>query len=276
MPNVKIFLAIAILVVAALLIGWIASRRGQGLLKLRWLRARLAPGERLGLYFTLGLGASILLLGLFIGIAEDVVSNDPIVQTDQAIAQALHARATPLLTSLFVLITDLGEPVTMGLLALLLAVLYARRKLWLHLTMLAVALGGGELLNQTLKFSFARPRPYFDHPLLVARGYSFPSGHAMGSVVFYGMLGYFALLPRRSWRIRTLITAAVTLLILLIGFSRMYLGVHYFSDVVGGYAAAGVWLSTCITGMSAIRRGEVGGSWVRRLRGWGARDIAPG
>ncbi len=91
----------------------------------------------------------------------------------------------------------------------------------------------------------------------------------MGSLIAYGMLAYFAILVVRTWRARSALLCGTVLLVLLIGLSRMYLGVHYFSDVVAGYAAGGVWLSTCIIGMEMVRRGEVSEEWQQRLAGLG-------
>ena len=110
----------------------------------------------------------------------------------------------------------------------------------------AAALIGTALLNTTLKAVIQRLRPQLPEPWITETGWSFPSGHAMGSLVAYGFLAYLltqmspAEFPRR--------TAVMVLatLVLLIGFSRIYLGVHYLSDVIGGYAAATVWLTFCI------------------------------
>ncbi len=117
-------------------------------------------------------------------------------------------------------------------------------------------MAGSAVLNQLLKGLFERPRPQFEHPLLVETSYSFPSGHAMESFVVYGMLTYFAVLALRSWEQRVGVVLGAALLVVLIGFSRMYLGVHYLSDVLAGYAAGGVWLSTLVTGAETIRRGK--------------------
>jgi membrane-associated phospholipid phosphatase len=114
---------------------------------------------------------------------------------------------------------------------------------------------GSALLNWLLKGLFQRPRPHFAHPLVVETSYSFPSGHAMESFVVYGMLAYLAVLWLRSWEARMAAVCGAALVVVLIGFSRMYLGVHYFSDVVAGYAAGGVWLSALMTGAETIRRG---------------------
>ena len=78
----------------------------------------------------------------------------------------------------------------------------------------------------------------------------------MESLVLYGMLAYFAVLKLESWRARTAVVFGTALLVLLIGLSRMYLGVHYLSDVLAGYAAGGVWLSALVTGAETVRRGK--------------------
>ena len=224
--------------------------------QLSWLLRRLTPGEYLGLHLTLGLLAAIGCLWLFGSLAEDLLNNDPLVRFDEVVAITLHNLATPALTTFFVVITALGSLETIALLGLLVAINFGLRRRWLYARTWLAALAGGEVLNQLLKALFARPRPYFVDPLLPASGYSFPSGHAMESLVVYGMLAYFAVLALASWRARTAVVFGAALLVVLIGFSRMYLGVHYFSDVVAGFAAGGVWLSTCITAMESVRRGR--------------------
>ena len=236
--------------------------------QLTWLQARLTPDEYLGLYITCGLAASLACVWLFGSVAEDLLTHDPSVQFDIGFANLLHSWATPLATAVFVVITEFGGPIVVTL-AIGLTLLYVWRRHWLHLGAWLVALAGGEVLNVLLKQLFHRPRPVFADPLyriLVQNDYSFPSGHAMGSLIAYGMLAYFALLLVRTWRARSAIVCSTALLVLLIGFSRLYLGVHYFSDVVAGYAAGGVWLSTCITGTELVRRGELSERWQQRLQ----------
>jgi undecaprenyl-diphosphatase len=109
-------------------------------------------------------------------------------------------------------------------------------------------------MDQVLKRVFHRPRPAWDLPILIARGWSFPSGHAMGSLVAYGMLVYLIVRTMGHARRRLALAGCALVLVLLIGLSRMYLGVHYFSDVVAGYAAGTVWLTACITGLEVVRR----------------------
>jgi membrane protein DedA with SNARE-associated domain len=222
--------------------------------QLSWLLRRLMPGEYLGLHLTLGLATAAGCMWLLGELVEDVFTDDPLVRFDQAIATILHNLATPTLTALFLIITALGSVEIIGLVGVIVAVILGVRRRWLSLGTWLAALAGGAVLNQLLKALFARPRPYFEYPLALETSYSFPSGHATMSLVLYGMLAYFAVLNLRTWRARTAVVFGITLLVLLIGFSRMYLGVHYFSDVVAGFASAGVWLSAVITGAETLRR----------------------
>ena len=224
--------------------------------QLRWLERRLSPGRYLGLHLTVGLLGAAGCLWLFGGIAEDVVTGDPLVRFDRAVATTLHSMSTPPLTTFFLIVTAFGSLESIALLGLVVAAVLAWQRRWLMLGTWLAAVVGAVVLDQVLKQVFVRPRPYFEHPLLRETSYSFPSGHAMESFVVYGMLAYFTVLALESWRARTAVVFGAALLVLLIGFSRMYLGVHYFSDVVAGYAAGGVWLSALITGAETVRRSK--------------------
>ncbi len=245
----------------------VARGRARYAPQLQWLRQRLTPGQYLGLHLTLGLLAAMVFLWLLGGVTEDVVAHDPLTRFDQTLAATLHGWATPTATTIAVIISAFGEPVVV-VIAVVVAVLYAWRRQWLHVGTWLVALAGAEALNQIIKYIVARPRPVFAHPLIPESGYSFPSGHVLVSIVAYGLLAYFAVLILRTWKTRTAVICAAAGLVALISFSRLYLGVHYFSDVAGGVAAGGVWLSTCITGMELVRRGEISSRWTRRLLQW--------
>jgi membrane-associated phospholipid phosphatase len=249
-------------------LGYWVGREGGRPFVLRWGRyVRITP-ERLSRaevffarhggkpYSWPALAAATGCLWLFGGLAEDGLTNDPIVHYDRAIAAYLHSLANPSLTTFFLVVTALGSIEILALVGVVVAVILARRRQWLYFWTWAAAVGGSALLNHLIKDLFARPRPSFEHPLLLETSYSFPSGHAMESFVVYGMLAYFAVLTLRSWRARTAVVTGVALLVILIGFSRMYVGVHYFSAVVAGYAAGGVWLSALITGAETIRRSK--------------------
>ena len=193
-------------------------------------------------------------LWFFVDLAEDVVTEDPLVRFDQAVVTLLRYLATPTLTTFFLIVTTAASAEMLTVVGVLVTMSYALRRRGLHVATWLAALAGGAVLNELLKVLFSRPRPSFVDPVLPVSGYSFPSGHAMLSLVVYGVLAYFVVLDLRTWRTRIAVVFGTTLLVLLVGFSRMYLGVHYFSDVVAGYAAGGVWLSALITGMETVRR----------------------
>jgi membrane-associated phospholipid phosphatase len=222
--------------------------------QLRWLLRRLTPGQYLGLHFTVGLLVAGAFLWFFVDVAEDVVTEDPLVRFDQAVVILLRYLATPTLTPFFLIVTAAASAELLTVVGVLVTVSYALLRRWLHVVTWLAALAGGAVLNQLLKALFSRSRPSFVDPSLPVSGYSFPSGHAMLSLVVYGVLAYFVVLDLRTWRARIAVVFGTTLLVLLVGFSRMYLGAHYFSDVVAGYAAGGVWLSALITGMETVRR----------------------
>ena len=224
-----------------------------------FVAARFARGEYLGVHLTIGFVISLAGLWLFGGITEDVIHHDPLTQFDMALLDWLHGHATPTGYAIFHAITLLGSPVTLTVLALGVGFLLAIRRQWILLGGWLTAFVGGGLLDEVLKLVIRRPRPPYAAAFLQHYSWSFPSGHAMGSLIGYGMLAYVLgvlWIHRRSAQISVVLGAA--LLIVAIGFSRLYLGVHYFSDVVGGYAAGLLWLSACISGLEVARRWRAG------------------
>jgi undecaprenyl-diphosphatase len=233
------------------LVQWLAQRFP------RWWRfvgQRLSPESYLGLHLTVGIVLSLLALGLFGEIAENVVGRDDLTRFDVDLADKLHRTATPAGVTLFKTITWLGSFPVMLVIGLAIGIFLLQRGQRRILAGWVIGLAGGSLLNLALKAMFHRPRPQFDVPITLANGWSFPSGHAMGSLIGYGLLAYIMLrFVRRHW-LRMVVLVGMPALVLLIGFSRLYLGVHYFSDVVGGYAAGAVWLSACVSGLETVRR----------------------
>jgi undecaprenyl-diphosphatase len=127
-----------------------------------------------------------------------------------------------------------------------------RERFWL--LALTVAVPGGMLLNVALKHAFQRARPVFEEPLLSLGTYSFPSGHAAGSTVFYGILAAYLICNLRLWRWRLLIAMSSVVLVSLVALSRMYLGVHYLSDVVAGIVESIGWLAFILTSVAFMRQ----------------------
>ena len=256
-------LLVALVVGLALGWRWFARNRVRLVerLRLRYPRARafaaarFARGEYLGLHLTAGLVVSVAGLWLFGAITEDVIHHDPLTQFDLALLNWLHAHATPAGLEIFSAITLLGSPLTLTCLAVGVGVLIAGRRQWILLGGWLAAFAGGGLLDAVLKLVIRRPRPPYAGAFLQDNSWSFPSGHAMASLIGYGMLAYVLSvlwIQRRGARVAVALGAA--LLSLAIGVSRLYLGVHYFSDVVGGYAAGLLWLAACVSGVEVARR----------------------
>ena len=208
----------------------------------------------------LALGASVLLAAawLFGEIAEDVVNHDlPLGTIDANVAAWLHAHATSAGAAVMSVISDFGAPLTDIAIASLVALilLWRHARYWLLALVLAVA--GGALLNIIIKHLIHRQRPIFEDPILTLTSYSFPSGHAMGSTLLYGMLAAIVIGHTRDWRLHALATVCASSVVAMICFSRIYLGVHYLSDVIAGFLAGVVWLGACLVAVAALYRRRV-------------------
>ena len=141
-------------------------------------------------------------------------------------------------------ITALGSsPIAIGI-WFLAGIPMAFKRWWYELLFLTLDVGGAILLNPQLKALFDRPRPFADDPAFQFLGTSFPSGHAMTSTALYAGLAV-VLLPHLSRPWRRVVVAAASLLIAIVATTRLYLGAHYLTDVVGGVAFGLLWLVVC-------------------------------
>ncbi len=176
--------------------------------------------------------------------AEDLAEGD--TKVDTRLAGWLHEHATPGWTTFFENVTRLGNVSTLLVLVLLAgAVLW--RKGWIaELQLLVLAAVGAEIITTGLKLGFQRDRPFFSDPLSTETTYSFPSGHASVSLAVYGTLGFIAARHLGTRRTQIAALAAAGVLVLLIGFSRLYLGVHFLSDVIAGFSIGIAWVAFCI------------------------------
>ena len=118
----------------------------------------------------------------------------------------------------------------------------------------AAIVWGGGLLNRVLKETFERTRPEFADPVLAASSWSFPSGHAMGTFIFCGVGRYLLLRDTRSWTTASVLITASASWCVVMAFSRLYLGVHYASDVIAGLLAGGAWAVVCVSALEVLRR----------------------
>lgn len=224
----------------------------------RVVAERFTPGEYLGLHLTIGLACSLAALLAFAAVTEGVMEPERLTHFDVALADVLHAHATPAGVALATHVSQLGSvPVLTALMLGVAFVLILLRRPMLVGGWLAAALGAG-LIAALLKVIIRRPRPLWPDPFAYEPTFSFPSGHAIESLAIYGMLGYLLILALRRRALRIAVGVLALILVLALGFARLYLGLHYFSDVVGGYAAGAVWLAACISGLEVLRaRGAV-------------------
>ena len=220
----------------------------------RFVAARLSPEGETGLHLTVGVVLIVCAAWLFGGIAEEVVNNESLTVLDVKIAQWFHAHATGAMTQAMLFITNVHGMAGGSILALMLAAWFyrSRQHYWLITTL--IALPGGMLLNVLLKYVFHRSRPSFDEPLLTLSTYSFPSGHTANAALLYGLLACWLWMHHRGALARAAIVSFACFMIALVGTSRMYLGVHYLTDVMAATAEACAWLAVCITAISTLRR----------------------
>jgi len=228
--------------------------------QLEFLLDRLAPRGYLGLHLTMGV---LLLIGaswLFGGIAEDVVTGDPLTVIDKNVAEWFHERRTPGLTTTMQLVTDLASPTWVTCVALVTGLVLWWKRCRHRLLALVLVIPGGMAQIPLLKMAFHRHRPSFEDAFLIFQGYSFPSGHAMAATLLYGLLAVLAVLAFDSWRQRARAVLGAFVMVLLVGFSRVYLGAHYLSDVLGAVAAGLAWLALSLTAVDTLRQSR--GRWV--------------
>ena len=190
------------------------------------------------------LAASMLALFLFSWLAEQVFQHHA-HRFDDSVRAFVHQFSSPAMTRAMVVTSMLGSEVLAA--AFVVALIIFVRMRWRRAALwLVVSMAGGLLLNVTLKYTFhrARPVPFFG---ALPHSYSFPSGHSLMSFCLYAVLA--GLLSRRihSSALQVTVWMVAALLILLIGLSRVYLGVHYPTDVLAGYAAAAVWVTALLT-----------------------------
>ena len=181
---------------------------------------------------------------LFGAFAFNLETHGPLLQTDLIVATRLHTLAlhtSPIIIALFVFGSFLGREMIV-LIGLGLALIFLYKRFWRELTMVIIAFLGEELLFESLSRLFNRHRPVFAQPIadtITVPG--FPSGHTMSAIVCYGLLAYLLLPHLKTPLTKALLIAFTLFIILFIGFSRVYLGDHYLTDVLAGYSLGLAW-----------------------------------
>jgi len=185
--------------------------------------------------------AAISALAFFGWLADEVLEGET-RHFDEVTRAAVHQLASPALTTIMRGLSFIGSTISLTAGTILAVAWFVTRKLGREAKLFAITMIGAGLLNVTLKLAFKRERPVPFFNLTAPETYSFPSGHALTSACFFGALAAILTARIKSKRVRAIIWIMSTVMFLLIGLSRIYLGVHHTTDVIAGFAAALIWI----------------------------------
>jgi undecaprenyl-diphosphatase len=207
----------------------------------------------LGIFLLGGLIVAAIGTWIFVAVASHVQAGST-QAFDNAVIRWMGAHHTKLLDDIMLEITALGTGTVVMMIVAVAGLFLVLTQHKYSAILLLVSTFGGLVLNGVLKLGFNRPRPSIFVPEIHAVSSSFPSGHAMSAAIVYGTVAYLAArLHKRAWA-RFLVMAVALVVILLISISRMYLGVHYPSDVIAGVAIGLAWAAFCMATLEAIQK----------------------
>jgi membrane-associated phospholipid phosphatase len=235
----------------------------------RFLAARFDRKSQVGIGLTISALVFAFAVWALSGLLDAVLDNDWLVRVDRIVETWFHAHATAAGLAIFSGVTLLGSPVGVAVLVVVVALYLWRVGAHLLLWTWLGTNAGGAIVEYVLKTTVHRTRPQYAAAYLHGHSYSFPSGHTMGSTVCYFLLAYLiSSHPRVPATARRVASAVPMILVGAIGFSRLYLGVHYPSDVLGGFMAGLAWLSVCggVRRILIVREGLLEAGWSRPLR----------
>lgn len=213
----------------------------------------LPPKVLLVVNLTVSFAIIVGAAALFAAIADEIGAGETLGRLDQAFADGI-ASAVPIgVIRAFALVTHLGDAWVLAAWCVLgAAILIARRRFALAIGFTLAIVGNG-LLNSIIKHIFERVRPVHDQSIATATGWSFPSGHSSGSLVTYGIIAYVLVrVVPDGWRLPVIVAA--TLIAVTTASSRVFLRVHFASDVLAGFALGTIWLVACILSIELARR----------------------
>jgi undecaprenyl-diphosphatase len=210
-----------------------------------FFKARLDTTLFSGLPLSILTLAFVYVLALLAGIVEDLITSDAIIAADIHMANLFIAFRTAFLTNVFTWITLLGKSQIILVFIFISVALLWLWRLSFCILPLVITVVGSESFTYFGKLAFHRPRP--EMAVFAENSFSFPSGHATIAVAFYGFVAYLLIRSAQSWNRKVNIFFGTALLIIAIGSSRVYLGVHYISDVWSGYLVGTMWLIIAVT-----------------------------
>jgi membrane-associated phospholipid phosphatase len=179
---------------------------------------------------------------------------NPFAEIDHGAALWFHAHLTPTFVSVLRGITEFGSSEWIAIVLSVAVLFFIFKRWWPSLVTLVLAVPGGMLLNELVKILVHRHRPFEDGWFVDWSGYSFASGHTIGATLLYGQLALFLIPVIKSRRGRMLLFSIASFVVVLVGFSRIALGAHYLTDVLGGMFFGMMWLTLCILIGRPLRR----------------------
>jgi len=182
---------------------------------------------------------------------------NPFAGADQDVASWFHAHLTQTFATFLHALTELGSGAWIGIVLFCMVLFFVWKRHWPSLVTMIVAVPGGMLLNELVKVLVHRQRPFLEGPFVDWSGYSFASGHTIGATLLYGQLALLLIpaMKGRHWRALTMFAA--TILVVLVGFSRIALGAHYLTDVLAAIIFGIFWLAFCAVAGKPMRRNVV-------------------
>jgi undecaprenyl-diphosphatase len=191
--------------------------------------------------------------GYFVTNSPLAIAN-PFAGLDHGAASWFHAHLSHTFVAVLRAITEFGSSEWIAVVLSLAVLLFVFKRWWLSLATLVVAVPGGMLLNELVKILVHRHRPFVDGWFVDWSGYSFASGHTIGATLLYGQIALFVFPMIKSRRGRVLLFSTAMLVVALVGFSRIALGAHYFTDVLAGMFFGAAWLTVCMLVLRPLRR----------------------
>lgn len=210
--------------------------------------------RQVGIYIIVGLGGALLLLYLFSELTEDLLRNE-FTNFDNNFELWVHGFANPVFDLVFNFFTTLGGVLGISILTVISFAVLCWKRHFYSAIILILAIGGGLLINVVLKELFRRPRPdLWESTFARPTSFSFPSGHSTLSLCFFGVMIWIVFHLLKSRRLKIGLAILLVFTILMIGLSRIYFGVHYPTDVIGGYLSGGFWLLLLVSGDAIFTR----------------------
>ena len=213
------------------------------------IQGRVRVGKWYGIGLTVSVACFVLSVLSFAAIVYSLSEKGTLFHVDLTIDAYFVRTANPGLTGFLGTITHLGSIYLVLMVAVIVGAILLIRKNWWRLLALFLAVGIGQAVINILKVAFQRPRPETE---MFVFSYSFPSGHTFSGTVIYGFCIYLTFRFINNVIAKWIVSALLALLILLIGFSRIYLGVHWLSDALAGYVTGFAWLLFCILFAKAV------------------------